>query len=355
MVSDHAARFVTRSILALGVLLFLAGSSPSAQSLFGTLSGTVVDEQGGALPGADVTLTNQTSQAVQRTTSNADGVFVFAAVPAGTYSVKVELPSFNSWEATDIEMRLGERRALSGIRLRIGTLRESVSVTARPEMAPLDSGEKSARLTSEQIQNVPMVGRSTAELLKLLPGMTPISSGTSNSPGFNGEIIGINGNGDGGKQSAVGNFSGNGTRADALDIVIDGAHASDPGCNCATSVNPNPDMVGEFKVLQANYGAEHAKGPITIDAVSKSGGRNFHGMAYVYMRDYRLNSNEWLLNRFSTEPGPENKPKNQFTYPGFNIGGPLLIPGTNFNKNRDRVFFFTGYEFYRQRLDTGTL
>ena len=117
-----------------------------------------------------------------------------------------------------------------------------------------------------------MVGRSTAELLKLLPGMTPISGGTSNSPGFNGEIIGINGNGDGGKQSAVGNFSGNGTRADALDIVIDGAHASDPGCNCATSVNPNPDMVGEFKVLQSNYGAEHAKGPITIDASARRAG-----------------------------------------------------------------------------------
>ena len=114
-------------------------------------------------------------------------------------------------------------------------------------------------------------------------------------------------------------------------------------------------MVGEFKVLQANYGAEHAKGPITIDAVSKAGGRDFHGMGYVYMRDYRLNSNEWLLNKFSTVPGAENKPKNKFTYPGFNIGGPLLIPGTNFNKNRDKVFFFTGYEFYRQKLDTGTL
>ena len=146
-----------------------------AQSLFGTISGTVVDEQGGALPGADVTLTDQQSKAVQHTTTNADGVFVFAAVSAGTYSVKVELASFNSWEATDIALRLGERRSLPGIKLQLGTLSESVSVTARPEIAPLDSGEKSARLTSEQIQNVPMVGRSTAELLKLLPGMTPIS------------------------------------------------------------------------------------------------------------------------------------------------------------------------------------
>jgi len=323
--------------------------------LFGTISGTVVDQQGGALPGADVTLTDQQSKAVQHTNTNQDGVFVFAAVQAGTYSVKVELASFNSWEATDITLRLGERRSLPGIKMQLGALSESVSVTARPEIAPIDSGEKSARLTSEQIQNVPMVGRSTAELLKLLPGMTPTNGGTSGSPGFNGEIIGINGNGDGGKQSAVGNFSGNGTRVDALDIVIDGAHASDPGCNCATSVNPNPDMVGEFKVLQANYSAEHAKGPITIDAVSKAGGRDFHGIGYVYMRDYRLNSNEWLLNKTSTLPGAENKPKNQFTYPGFNIGGPLLIPGTNFNKNRDKVFFFTGYEFYRQKLDTGRL
>ncbi len=352
---QHAVRCIVRSVIALGLLMVLAGDTGGAQSLFGTISGTVVDEQGGALPGADVTLTDQGSKTVQNTTTNAEGVFVFAAVSAGVYSVKVTLASFNSWEATDISLRLGERRSLPGIKLQVGSLSESVSVTARPEIAPLDSGEKSARLTSEQIQNVPMVGRSTAELLKLLPGMTPISGGTSNSPGFNGEIIGINGNGDGGKQSAVGNFSGNGTRADALDIVIDGAHASDPGCNCATSVNPNPDMVGEFKVLQSNYSAEHAKGPITIDAVSKAGGRDFHGMGYVYMRDYRLNSNEWLLNKGSTVPGPENKPKNQFTYPGFNIGGPLLIPGTNFNRNRDKVFFFTGYEFYRQKLDTGRL
>ena len=352
---SHLAVRLAHSLFVLSALLLLARGTSDAQSLFGTISGTVVDQQGGALPGADVTLTDQQSKAVQHTNTNQDGVFVFAAVQAGTYSVKVELASFNSWEATDITLRLGERRSVPGIKLQVGSLSESVSVTAKPEIAPIDSGEKSARLTSEQIQNVPMVGRSTAELLKLLPGMTPTSGGTSNSPGFNGEIIGINGNGDGGKQSAVGNFSGNGTRADALDIVIDGAHASDPGCNCATSVNPNPDMVGEFKVLQANYAAEHAKGPITIDAVSKAGGRDFHGIGYVYMRDYRLNSNEWLLNKTSTVPGAENKPKNQFTYPGFNIGGPLLIPGTNFNKNRDKVFFFTGYEFYRQKLDTGIL
>jgi len=337
-------------------LALVALPSPThAQSLTGAISGTVADAQGGVLPGADVTLTNRESKTVQRTVTNSEGVFVFASVPAGTYSVRAELAGFTAWEASDIALLLGQRRTITGITLKVGGVAEVISVTSRPEIAPVDSGEKSARLTAEQIQNVPMVGRSTGELLKLLPGMTPTSGGTSNNPGYNGEVIGINGNGDGGKQSAVGNFSGNGTRVDALDIVIDGAHASDPGCNCAMSVNPNPDMVGEFKVLQSNYGAEHAKGPITIDVISKSGGRDFHGMGYVYLRDYNWNSNEWRLNKFSTEPGAENKPKNKYAYPGFNLGGPLLIPGTNFNKDRNKVFFFTGYEFYKQRLDTGIL
>jgi hypothetical protein len=344
-----------RHVLASLACICAFSATLAGQSLTGTLSGTVADDQGGVLPGADVTLTNVESKTTQRTVTNTDGVFVFAAVPQGTYSVKVELAGFTTWEATDIVVRLGDRRQITGIKMRVGGMTEVISVTSRPEIAPIESGEKSARLTAEQIQNVPMVGRSTAELLKLLPGMTPISGSTSNNPGFNGEIIGINGNGDGGKQSAIGNFSGNGTRADALDIVIDGAHASDPGCNCATSVNPNPDMVGEFKVLQANYGAEHAKGPITIDVISKAGGRDFRGMGYLYLRDYRMNSNEWRLNKFSTEPGAENKPQNQFAYPGFNLGGPLIIPGTGFNNDRNRVFFFTGYEYYKQRLDTGIL
>src|SRR3954468_9407181 len=100
MVSDKGRRFVTRSVFTLVIGLALTAVSPSAQSLFGTISGTVVDEQGGALPGESVPLKNQAAQAVQHTTSNSDGVFVFAAVPAGTYNVKIKLQIFNSWEAT---------------------------------------------------------------------------------------------------------------------------------------------------------------------------------------------------------------------------------------------------------------
>ena len=89
--------------------------------------------------------------------------------------------------------------------------------------------------------------------------------------------------------------------------------------------------------------------------MSKAGGRDFRGTGYVYVRDYHWNSNEWFLNKVDNGDGAQNKPKNKFCFPGFNIGGPLLIPGTDFNKNRDKLFFFFGYEYYKQDLDTGTL
>jgi hypothetical protein len=99
--------------------------------------------------------------------------------------------------------------------------------------------------------------------------------------GYNGEVIGINGNGDGGngRQSALGYFSANGQRGSAMDIVTDGANTADPGCNCATPVNPNIDMIAEFKVMSGTYSAEHSKGPVVMNAVTKSGGRDFHGSA----------------------------------------------------------------------------
>src|SRR5260370_25756680 len=131
--------------------------------------------------------------------------------------------------------------------------------------------------------------------------MTPVSVGTQNRPGFTGEVIGSDGNGEyqgGGNnnQSAIGNFSGNGTRTESLDITVDGAPGADPGCNCATSVNPNSEMVAEFKVLQSNFGAEHAKGPVAMTVVSKAGARDFHGTLYTYLPAYHLHSNHWGAN-----------------------------------------------------------
>ncbi|MBO0857704.1 MAG: carboxypeptidase regulatory-like domain-containing protein [Chloracidobacterium sp.] len=337
------------ALLALG-LVCSAFAAGYGQNLTGQLTGTVTDQSGAVVPSAHITLKNQLSGDTRRTVSNSDGVFAFASVPTGEYTITIEFQGFAKWERTGIRVSAGDRRSVSDIVLSATAVSGTVDISAAADqVAPVDNGEKSVTLTSKQIENLSLVGRSAAELIKALPGFTPIT-GLSNKPNFNGEAIGINGNGDGGQQSAVGNFSANGTRSDALDIVADGAHVSDPGCNCATPININPEMVQEFKVSTSNFGADVSKGPVVLTAIAKGGGKDFHGAGYLYARDFVLNANDWSFNK-TQQPRPEN----QYFFPGGNLGGPVLIPGTGFNKNRDKLFFFVGFEAYRQRLDTGLL
>jgi hypothetical protein len=343
---------VGRGLAVLPLLLALAvgmAGSVFAQSRTGTLAGTVIDVSGAILADADVTVTNEASKDVRRTKSNSEGFFSFAALPNGKYTVNVVSAGFAPFERRGIALGAGDNRSLGSLQLELAGVQTEVTVGADIDLAPTTSGEKSATITAEQIENITIVGRSAAELLKLLPGLTP-QLGADNRGGYSGEVTGINGNGEGGKQSAIGNFSGNGARTDALDITIDGAPGADPGCNCATPVNPNKEFVEEFKVLQSNFGAEHAKGPVTMNVVSKSGGRDFHGSLYSYVRDYHLNSNEWQQNKVGN-PRVENK----FFFPGGTLSGPLLIPGTDFNKDRNKAFFFVGFEYMKQRLDTGII
>ncbi len=331
--------------------LCLAGAA-AAQSIFGSLTGIVSDASGAVVPDAKVTLTNEASGDTRRTATNAEGYFSIVSIPTGTYTVQIEAPGFQKWERKGISFTGAERRTLNDIVLQVAAAAEQVQVTATVEgIAPVESGEKAAVLTTRQLQEFSVVGRSAAEFIKILPGFAIANTGVENRQNFTGEVIGINGNGDAGSQSALNNaYQVNGLPASSLDITADGAHVSDPGCNCATPVNPNTDMIQELKVLTSNYSAENAKGPAVINTVAKAGGREFHGQGYLYARHYALNANDWLNNRFGTK-----KPENKFLFPGGNIGGPVRFPGSNFNKNRDKMFFFTGFEYFYQTLDTGVL
>lgn len=347
-------RHASKKLLGLCCLLLLWSGGllyhPAAQ-VTSQLTGIVTDQAGAVVPNANVTLISELTGDVRRTVSNSEGYFVFAAIPASTYTVTIEATGFAKWERKGIALSPGDRRTLSDISLSASAVTGQIEVSAAPDqIAPVDTGEKSAVISEKQIQNLSLVGRNAAELIKILPGFTPVSGGITNQAGFAGEVTGINGNGDAGKQSFVGNYSANGTRTDALDIAIDGARATDPGCNCATPVNPNVDMIQEFKVQASNFSAENARGPVVISGVTKGGTKDFHGMAYLYARHFALNANRSEANQVN-QPRPEN----QFYYPGGNLSGPVLIPGTGFNKNRDRAFFFFGYEYIKQRLDTGLL
>ncbi|NOT59656.1 MAG: carboxypeptidase regulatory-like domain-containing protein [Acidobacteria bacterium] len=315
------------------------------------LTGIVTDQQGAVVPNASIVLTSDQTGDNRKTVSNSEGYFTFAAIPASVYTVTIEATGFAKWVRKGVTLSPGDRRTLTEITLGAAGTTGSVDISATPDdIAPIDTGEKSATISEKQIQNLSLNGRNAAELIKILPGFTPVSSSITNSPNFDGGVTGINGNGDAGQQSFVGNYSANGTRTDALDIAIDGARATDPGCNCATPINPNVDMIQEFKVQQGNFSAENARGPVVISGVTKGGSKDFHGMAYIYARHFSLNANRSEANQVG-QPRPEN----QFYYPGGNVSGPVVIPGTGFNKNRDKLFFFAGYEYIRQRLDSGLL
>ena len=341
----------TNILVGFAVMMLLALSLP-AQSIYATLTGVVSDPSNAVVPQAKIKVRNEASGSERETISNSDGFFNFSSLPVGdyTYSLTVETKGFLTSKTTGISFSGGEKRNIN-ITLKVGSTSETVEVTGvADQLVPVDSGEKSSLLTTKELDNYVSVGSNAAEFIKIMPGFG-IQNGTSNKAGYTGETIGINANGDAGSQSPLNNaYSYNGLPSNSLDITADGAHVSDPGCNCDTPVNPNTDMIAEFKVLTSNFSAENQKGPAVISSVAKSGGRDFHGTGYLYARNYALNANDWL-NNYSKQARPENK----YYFPGGNLGGPVLIPHTKFNRNRDKLFFFTGYEYYYQVLDTGLL
>ncbi len=337
-------------IAAFVCLLAFCGQPLLAQGVFATLDGVLTDPTGAVVPNAKIVLTDTTSGSARNTVSDGAGFYNFVSVPVGSYNLSVSAAGFQDYQASNISLGGGEHRSVN-VTLPVGTASQTVSVNAENiALATTDSGERSFSLGTKELENFTQVGSNAAEYIKIVPGFG-IQNGTSNKSNYNGATIGINANGDSGSQSPLNSaYSYNGLPNDVLDIVSDGAHVSDPGCNCDTPVNPNSDFLQEFKVLTSNFAAEDQKGPILITSVTKAGGTSYHGSAFVTARNASLNANDWL-NNYSGVKAPQDK----YYYPGGTIGGPIFIPGTRFHKNNTKLFFWTGFEYYYQVLDTGLL
>jgi hypothetical protein len=348
----------SRAVLAvLAAALCVGAPSALSQAVTATLTGTITDSSGGAVPNASITLTNQLSGDVRTTVSNATGYYSLPAIPAATYALSVTASGFQKSDIKGIILNSADQRNVS-VTLQVGSISETVEVNAGAvQLETINSSEKSQTLDTDQLQHIAVVGRSAAEYLKIMPGVAQ-ATGVTNAPGFTGEVIGINGSGNAGRQSAVGAFSTNGTPTQATEITSDGAHTSDPGCNCGTPVNPNPEMLQEVHVLQSAFSAENTYGPVVINTTTKAGGSQFHGEVYDSIRNYNLNANDGSNNARGRRADGRlvaPRPENVFNFPGGNIGGPVLIPGTNFNRSRDKLFFFSGFEYFYQSLVTATI
>jgi len=342
-------------ILALVTLCLFVVPGMFAQSQFGSLSGTVTDTSGAITAGANVVVKNMASGELRKTVTNKDGFFSMSTVPSGTYEVSVEMSGFQKWVGTGIVLNGSDSKTMN-VQLKVGTTNETIEVNALAEsIATVDSGEKSALISSKELQDYSLVGRNATEYLKLLPGATLQNNNAVNRPTYDGQVVGINGFAVGNSAGGLGNVAVNGQ---AIDITIDGQHSFAPGSTAANPVNPNPDMISEVKVLSSNFSAENAKGPVVVNTVTKAGGSSFHGEGYFYARNQVMNSEDWFNKAIDSNPSNGFKPgqlkvPSSYYYPGFNVGGPLYIPGTGLNKSKQKLFFFEGFEYYKQDLDGG--
>lgn len=319
-------------------LLLWAAAALAQGSGTCTVTGTVYDQSGAVVSGAKVKLTRTATNTSRETVANGSGFFSFIGIPAGNYDVKVEAKGLAAFTQTGLPLHINDQIDLKGIALKVAGGAATVEVTSAPaEIIPESSGDVSYTITAKQVDNLSIIGRNAVELLKILPG-------AQNSGGWNGVYTGETSSFNGG----AGAYTVNGTRFDQLAVVSDGGNVVDPGFNGGAAVTPNFEMIQEVKVETASYSAENPNGPTVMETVTKSGTRNFHGEAYYTIRDGSMNANDWQNNYLKV-----GRPASRYQYPGFNIGGPVIIPGTEFNKSREKLFFFAGFEWYRQGVDLG--
>jgi Carboxypeptidase regulatory-like domain len=340
--------FTWAKLAGMALVILLLAALASAQST-GTVTGTVTDQSGAVVAKAKVTLHNEGVGDNRETVSNDSGYFSFATVSPGSYTVKVTAANFKSFERKGLSVLPGDVRDVRDIALQVGASSDVIEVQGvADEIAPVDSGERSAVLTSKQIQNLALEGRDATELIRTLPGFVAYNGGSVNNQAQDFTVISPTG-------GAVGQgYVGNGAQyRGGSDLTLDSAHILDNGCNCGATTTVNGDMVAEVKVQTSNFGADSAKGPVVVNAVGKSGTSTYHGEAYLYARDQTLNSLDWsfkhqMINNNASSPLKISPPPSKFLYPGVQFGGP--VPGTN-----KKLVFHTAYEYYHQAgLPTST-
>ncbi|MCI0392509.1 MAG: carboxypeptidase-like regulatory domain-containing protein [Acidobacteria bacterium] len=309
------------------LLLFLAlvccCQSANAQGLTGQISGILTDPAGGVVPNAKIEVINEETARVVTASSDSDGNFVVPQLLSGTYTLVVTADGFKRFEQKGIILTANDRVAVRRIALEVGDFNQTVTITAETVLVKTNSSERAGLIDEEQIQNIALKGRDYMGLVRLLPGV--VDTANREAPGWN-NLVGV---------------TVNGSRSGTLNLTLDGVSSLDTGSQLGPYLAPGLDAIGEVKVLLTNYQAEYGRSSGgTINVVIKNGTRDFHGGGFYFKRHEQFNANEFF-NNLRNQP----KPRYRFNYWGGNIGGPVIIPGTGFNKNRDKLFFFWSQEY----------
>lgn len=301
------------------------------------ITGTVTDPTGAAVPDADIVVSNEATGASRTVKSNADGNFTVLNIPVGVYTITTTMNGFKKSVLAGVNVDIGGKPDVP-VQLAVGQATESVEVQAGIVPIQTTSAEIGGVITSTEATQIQLNGRNYIQLLTLQPGVSQTAASGFAIFG----TYGVNGN----SQSV------NGIRTDSANFFIDGVDNKDNGGGGNNFVNISPDSLQQFRNVASSYDASYGgTSGATVSVAIKSGGRDFHGNAYEYIRNDAIQAYPFrAISSYSQAPIKAPLRYNDF---GYTIGGPVWIPGV-FNRNRDKLFFFAAQEYKRLRTSTVT-
>src|SRR5438552_17503862 len=305
----------------IGALLFAAYAQTTT---VGTISGTVRDEKGAVVPRAEVSIQGE-GTGISRTVNSDDGGFYLApSLPAGRYTIPTAPSGFKKTLASGVDLHVGENRVVN-LDLQVGQVSETVTVSSDAAPVETRSGEISSLITEKQVTELPLNGRNYAQLALMVPGVSPV---TQNGAGG---AFGTQGTG---LDSHV-DMSVNGNQSNANLWTVDGVNNMDVGSNATLLVFPSIDSIQEFRVERNSFSAEYgqAQGAV-INLITKGGTNQFHGTAFEFIRNDKLNANDFFLKNRGLP-----RPTLRYNNYGFNFSGPI---------KKNKIFFFWNEEWRRE-------
>ncbi len=292
-----------------------------SQAFYGSIVGTVTDQSGASLRGANVSLTNAGTGERRQAQSGDGGDYQFLNLVPGKYRVEVEQGGFKKATSDNIEVTVsGTARA--DISMQVGDVTQNIEVTAAPPVLQTENANLSQVVNSRAVEELPVNGRNVLNLTALVPGVVPQGSTEGNA--LTGKNI-----------FAAGNYQIGGGFANQGAVYFDGVPANSALGNLVNMV-PSPEAVAEFRVQTNSNSSEYGRysGGI-INLSSKSGTNEFHGSAYEFFRNTVLNANSF----FANANGSGKQPFKQNQY-GLTGGGPI---------QKNKMFFFAAWEGFRSR------
>ncbi len=296
----------------------------------GTISGLVTDNSDSVIPSAHVKVTNQGTGFVRELTTNQSGNYDMPALVVGRYNLEVSAPGFATYKQTGIELNVNDNLRFT-TKLQLSNVSESIEVKADAIQIRAEDATVGQVVTGQQVEALSVNGRNFTSLAALVPGAS------STQPSLN-TPVGVTSNT---------SISFNGLRVSNNVWRMDGQENYDRGCGGCVVVLPSVEAIGEFKVETANSAVDTGFGNAgQVNVSTKSGTRDFHGTGWEYIRNDKLDANNYFTN-LNGQP----KPPLRFNVFGFNIGGPVFIPKI-YSKSRSRTFFFYNQEWRKLRQST---